>query len=139
MGYRRWSGGDWGIGRVGKGDEAREMRQSAWLKRLAFNTTRSATAQSSSRSSACTCHRTKQTIRNQMNQIPAMRREMGSELAHSTVGYQLGANDERRFGRCQIQHSARDFLGRTEALEGNLGLDACRDFRELLRRETQAA
>lgn len=32
--YRRWSGGDWGIGRVGKGEEAREMRQSAWLKRL---------------------------------------------------------------------------------------------------------
>jgi hypothetical protein len=62
-----------------------------------------------------------------------------SELAHAPVGHQLGANDERRVGRCQIQHSARDFLGRPEALEGDLGLDARRDFRELLRRETQAA
>ncbi len=40
--------------------------------------------------------------------------------------------------RGKIQHSARDLLGRTEALERNLGLDARRDFRELLRRETQA-
>jgi len=73
---QRWSGGDWRIGRVGKSEEAREMRQSAWLKRLDCDATRPATTQSSSRSGACSCHRTKQTIRNQMNQLSATRREM---------------------------------------------------------------
>ena len=43
----RWSGGDWRIGRVGKGNEAREMRQSAWLKRLDCDAMRPETAQSS--------------------------------------------------------------------------------------------
>lgn len=32
---RRWSGGDWRIGRVRKDREARGIGQSAWLKRLA--------------------------------------------------------------------------------------------------------
>jgi hypothetical protein len=52
------------------------MRQSAWLKRLDRDATRPETVQSSSRSGAGFCHRTKQTIRNQMNQILATRREM---------------------------------------------------------------
>jgi hypothetical protein len=47
MCYRRWSGGDWRIGRVKKGNEARGMRQSAWLKRLVSYATRRETAQSS--------------------------------------------------------------------------------------------
>ena len=51
-----------------------------------------------------------------------------SELAHATVGYQLGANDERRLGSGQIKYSARDLVGRTEALERDLGLDTRRDF-----------
>jgi len=59
-----------------KGDEAREMRQSAWLKRLDCDATRPETAQSSSRSGAYSCHRTKQTITNQINQLLATRREM---------------------------------------------------------------
>ena len=59
-----------------EGQEAREMRQSAWLKRLDCDATRPETAQSSSRSGAGSFHRTKQTIRNQMNLIPATRREM---------------------------------------------------------------
>ena len=61
-----------------------------------------------------------------------------SELAHATVGHQLCANDERRLGGCKIKHSARNLLGRTEALERDLGLDTLRDFGELLRGKAEA-
>jgi hypothetical protein len=56
------------------------MRQSTWLKRLDFDVTRPEIAQSSSQAvdcGVCSCQRTKQRIRSQMSQLPAMRRELG--------------------------------------------------------------
>jgi len=76
MCYRRWSGGDWRIGRVEKGDEARGMRQSAWLKRLVRHATRMETAQSSNLIRACICDKTRQTRGHEVDQIPARCREM---------------------------------------------------------------
>ena len=73
---RRWSGGDWRIGRVEKGDEARGMRQSAWLKRLVCHATRMETAQSSNLSRVYICYKTRQMRGNVVDQIPARCQEM---------------------------------------------------------------
>jgi len=82
------------------------MRQSAWLKRLDRDATRPETAQSSSRSGACSCHRTKQTIRNQMDQLPATRREMGPGIC-SFFRFS-GFETDAAGSRCEWFHELTD-------------------------------